>query len=355
MSYFPALGGVTFPLNAPDGTAAAPEYAFTGATGTGVYRDAGTGDLRVAGGGAWAVGVATDGTVTGFENAGGTGIPWSLGKSGFSSGAAALYVGSHLGSADATQVTLYGTATTTVLNVPGPSATFGHLQWQGTDFVLWTHVGKDQLQLGSASGNVTFNAATPGFGLAQGVVAIADATTSLTVASAPSGWSSLYSQSTTNGTPQGLVVVGTEARTSVAPKGQGAIQSQKADKLTERIFATTLTGTTNAVEVDMPVEDGTINGTAYLSGRMTAPGTSGAAGDYFMAEYQVRAKIAAGVVTNQTLTLVGAATNAASMAGGVQSLVAVAGKLGFKVDATALAGGAAAAVDWCWDVVLNVC
>jgi hypothetical protein len=44
-----APGGLSFPLLAPDGTAAAPSYAFSAAPGTGLYRDAATGNMAFTG------------------------------------------------------------------------------------------------------------------------------------------------------------------------------------------------------------------------------------------------------------------------------------------------------------------
>ncbi len=367
--------GTTFPLEAPDGSPAAPEYAFAAQTGTGMYRDTASSNLRFAVEGNYAAGFDPNGTLYGFQSAsvGPVGVPYILGE-GPGSDSTWLFVGTNiaspLSSASSANASMRASSSQTWLNCPTSGLGFAlHLQVAGADFIECGGAtgAPDQVALGVQGGtNILFGGGifTVDFGSGQNILASVNSshpeTTSGSVDKDIGYW---WTATTTDGSPQGLVFLGTGgtgglgngARSSMAPCGLGTHNTQQGDEVCERAYGRTSIGTSNTTTATIPTENGTFNGKVRVTGRLISPGVGvspGTAGDAYYATFDLRLKTVAGVVTVDYFALDAAGTSGtdASMVGPTVTATASGTAVAIEIDATSIASGGTSIEDWQTDL-----
>ncbi len=353
-----------------DGSPAAPSYSYSAARGTGMYRDTASGNLRFAVLGNYVSGFDAFGTLFGFQNSGGVGVPFTLGE-GPGADSTWLYVGTNIGTGFSSLATLRASSGQTFLNCPTAELGFAlHLSVDGADYIqLGAAAGTpDQVCIAIQVGtNTAFGASlySLGFGAGEGIIGILNAVTNLNLGSATNkGAGYVWTDTRTDGQPQGLVFLGTGgagglgngARSAVAPCGLGSHNTQAGDEICERAYGRTgpITiggGPNNAFTVSIPLENGSLRGKMSILGRLIVPGigaSPGAVGDTYYSTYDIRVRTIAGVVTVDFFALdtAGSAGSQASMVGATFTAVGVGSDLNVTIDATAIASGGNSIEDW---------
>jgi hypothetical protein len=354
-----------------DGTPAAPPYSFVAAPGTGMYRDAGTGDLRFAVLGNYVSGFDAYGTLYGFQNAsmGPVGVPFTLGE-GPGSDSTWLFVGSNIGTGFTSLTSLRASDTQTWLNAPTSGLGFAlHLQVAGADFIQCGGAAgtPDQVCIavqGSSNLAIFTSLYSTDFFPGEQIIGILNAVTNVNPQSSLNkGAGYLWTDTRTDGEPQGLVFCGTGgagglgngARSAVAPCGLGSHNTQAGDEICERAYGRTgpiVIGGGNAITMTIPLENGSFRGKVSILGRLVTVGTSGTVGDTYYSTWDLRLRTIAGVVTVDFFALDAAASSGsqASMLGAIISAVGVGSDVEITIDASAIGAGSGSVEDWQTDL-----
>jgi hypothetical protein len=248
-----------------------------------------------------------------------------------------------------------------------------HLQVDGADFIELgsTNGATPQIALGIQNGtNYVFggNLYSYSFGVGSGIVGLVNANHNLpSDSSGPGGIGFLWTDTRTDGQPEGLVFLGDGrggsfgmgARSAIAPVGRGQIATQAGDEVCDRAYGRTTIGSTDTTTATIPLENGSLNGQVRFTGRLVTPGGGGGTtGDSFFATYNIRIKTIAGVVTVAYFTIDGAGTAGSdtSMLGALFTATASGAAVALEIDATGIASGAGSIEDWqtdCFKVFVN--
>jgi hypothetical protein len=262
----------------------------------------------------------------------------------------------------------------TILDVDGPGNVLLNSPVNTLGVALRLQVnGADFIQLGSANGstpqiafgiqsgtNYVFGASlySNSFNAGSGLIGIVNANHNLpSDSSGPGGIGFLWTDTRTDGQPEGLVFLGDGrggsfgmgARSAIAPVGRGQIATQAGDEVCDRAYGRTTIGSTDTTTATIPLENGSFNGQVRFTGRLVTPGGGGGTtGDSFFATYNIRIKTIAGVVTVAYFTIDGAGTAGSdtSMLGALFTATASGAAVAIEIDATGIASGAGSIEDW---------
>jgi hypothetical protein len=298
----------------------------------------------------------TDGTIFGYLNSGTAGVGWRLGRDPSSTSNVALFVNGNLSpGGDAFANAIFNTSST-VLNAPG----FGSELDLAVLATPYVELRTTELAIPDQGTMVAVSffesIATAAYGAIRRVIGIFNATTDETPSQAVAGAAVLYSQTNTNGEPQGLVTLGAKgALTSMAPNGIGTQTGQAMVESRERSVGQTILGTTNTFVSTMKIPNGSFLAKIRLLGRVTtAGGSAGAIGDAEIIASALGGKCIAGAVTTGILTPDPSTlyTDGASFGGTTFTIGTAANAITLTIDVTSAAGGAGMTANWQvdWDV-----
>jgi|SRR5579859_969644 len=358
-------GGVSFPLFAPDGSAAAPQYSFAAAHGTGIYRD-GNGQVSFTNAGNEGVTLQADGTVQGWLASGHAGKGFTLGGNAVSPVDLGLVVNENIGTSN---YTLLADRNFTIVAAPGAdntglSSTISLEGKNGSTVIAFT--GKE-----GTIPAVGFGGARMGFGfwLTPGLVAY-PTPNAIGIKHAPSQnpvaggststegylWTSNFAD--TGAGPQGLVFQGagafTGAVSSVAPNGSGTLTGQVGVGLRERFFGQTTVGGTATFTFVLPFDfannDAGWNGMVQLTGVLTTAGVGGGTvgRDVWMQRFFIKGTTVGGVAVLLDSSADSGETvvKSASFVGATIQFAAAGSTLHVTVNAAPMVSGVGAVVKW---------